>query len=287
MKAIIIGGLGRSGTSLIYKWIAANPNAVSFGNAESKFFSEPYGLADLYRGFVSDYTYARGLVAANEFRVLTTKHLVDSAFTGQDSIIKNLDDAGQTAYYEVVERFVSQLTVDGVPTYLSDVDFRLRVMAFLRELIQLFGGRDPSSVCFVEKTPHNALCYWIYQKLFDAASFIWLIRDPRAVVYSTLKQDWGPNTLEGAVEYVRQITRRYVDQRDLETQLEVKLEDLVYNSHETIERVQTYCSFGLYPGVEPADPDIVEDWRNYLFGDELKAVEDALAPEIAALGYGQ
>jgi hypothetical protein len=285
MKAIIIGGLGRSGTSQLYKWVSANPAAISFGNAESKFFTEPYGLVDLYRGLVSDYTYARGLLAPKEFRILMTNHLVDPAFVGQDSIIGVLDARGQSAYFEVVDRFISGVIVRDVTTYLTDEEFCSKGKLFIQELLDIFVDGDTGGRCFVEKTPHNALCPWIFPKLFEDVTFLWMIRDPRAVVYSTLKMPWGPDTLEGAIEYVRQMIKRYLDQRASNSHLEVRLEDLVYRESETVDLIENYCSFKIDPHASPTIPEMIEDWRKYLLGDDLRAVESLLAKEISAIGY--
>lgn len=285
MKAIIIGGLGRSGTSILYSWFAADKDAHSFGKEESKFFSEPYGLTDLYRAFVSDYTYARGLVAAGEFRQLMTKHLVDASFTGQPSIIHGLTPEQKTRYFTEVEQFILGLFIEGVPIYLSENEFIAKLRQFIRALVNLRTGRDPEKLVFVEKTPHNALCSWIFGKIFEPVSLIWLIRDPRAVVYSTLKQDWGPNTLPSATEYVRQVIRRYLSVRDSSDHLEIRLEDLVYRNEQTVERIRSYSSARIFPEIDPVRADVIEDWRRYLHGDDLKFVEQSLSFEISSLGY--
>ncbi len=167
----------------------------------------------------------------------------------------------------------------------TEEEFFRKTRSFLTELLQLFTDVPVEHCVFVEKTPHNPLNSWIFEKLFDPVKCIWIIRDPRAVVYSTKKQEWGPKTLEEACIYTQQIIRRYEKMKGLGDHLEVRLEQLGANPDAEIERMVRYSGLKIDPSIDPVRQDVIDDWKNYLRGDDLKMVEMRLADEIKQLGY--
>lgn len=285
MKGIVLGGFGRSGTSLLRDWFIANPRAVSFRYAESKFFVEPYGLLDLWRALVTDYTYARGLLALSEFRRLTMHQLLDAGFTGQPSLMEGRSTAALAAYHTAFEHFIASCMEGEVPLCLTEEGFFARVQQLLSDVSSALREHD-GAIAFIEKTPHNALNPGFFNRVFDPLYCVWIVRDPRAVAYSTLKQSWGPSTLEGAIAYVRQVVRRYLEVRNQTLHLEVMLEDLVTNPGAVQARIERHCEFAVFPEAHPPEPKIVNDWKTRLVGADLARVTDGLAEELALLGYG-
>jgi hypothetical protein len=286
-KAVVIGGPGRSGTSLLRNWFLANPHAVSFGpNVESKFFVEAYGLIDLYRAFVSDYSYSRAIAAVREFKALMLTHLVDSTFCGQpeiDAFARGDQKGRRESYKNLVTAYIDSLHSSSAPLYLSDVEFFQRTSAFVEELLSTYVKEDQKEWAFIEKTPHNCLNPWIFLRLFKDVRFVWVVRDPRAIVYSTYKMHWGPTSIDASIVYTKALLKRFVEIVESNECLMVKLEEL--DQVGVVEGIQNFCEFGLRPGVEPFNIDVINDWKARIRPDDLIRVEEAMRAEVEYFGY--
>lgn len=282
MKMIVIGGPGRSGTSLLTEWFANNPKAVTFGpKVESKFFVEAYGLIDLYRALVSDYCYSRATTAIAEFRVLMLSHL-PTTYHGQPPITTALLPERKNEYGEAIEKYINRLQPNGTPLFFSHEDFFAETKHFVEKLISLYANTE-YEFCFVEKTPHNCLNSWIFENLIDDVRYVWVVRDPRAIAYSTYKMDWGPTTIPGAIDYTKQILRRFAMQKERPNSITVKVEDL--NDSDCLDQIQRHCEFGLSTSSNTFNPEILDDWRNLATAEQFARLSSDLQPEIEELGY--
>jgi hypothetical protein len=86
---------------------------------------------------------------------------------------------------------------------------------------------------WAETTPMNISYSHRLIKLFPAAKFIVIRRDPRDVIASLLTKDWGPNTPLEGIEWIESRLRADNDALkaiDPNRVLVIKLEDLVTNS---------------------------------------------------------
>lgn len=105
------------------------------------------------------------------------------------------------------------------------------------------------STRIIHKTPALAAYLPEIWRLWPSGRFLHMIRDPRDVIASYLAQDWGPtNTTEGIEWYCERVGLAIAHGRGDERYLEVKMEDLVENPGDVLDRVQLWA--GLAPETE-------------------------------------
>jgi len=278
-RCIVIGGYGRSGTTIIRDILATHPRVVSFGTVESKFFTEPYGLLDLFRALVSDYTIGRGDTAIKEFRVLMRTQLPDPNYFGQASILEPLG-GNWPAYRDLIDDFTNSLRENTLAKYMAESDFFEVTERFVQGLLSLIVSRSKEADTFVEKTPHNAHNPWIFERLFAQRRYLWIVRDPRAVVYSLSKQEWSSHRLDVCCTWAKQVIRRFYDTYKTVPNLCLSIEQIASDTMRAFDMISTHCDIDISSGVQIFDPAKVFDWRCHLAGEDLKQVESSLSEEI-------
>ncbi len=143
-----------------------------------------------------------------------------------------------------------------------------------------------------EKTPHNLSHLRFIRELFADAPFIHILRDPRAVARSLMKQPWAPDTANDCSRFVRGIYDAWFDYRARNElpagyYLEVRLETL------TAQPTQTLAAIAQFLGLENDFETLPEiraeheaDWRQGLSANDISTIESSLTPYAQRLGYG-
>ena len=263
-KAVILGGIGRSGTSIVRDMVYTNENTVSFGNIEAKFFGESYGLIDLYHAVVTDYRIDKAVVAVDQFETVMLKHMTDENFYGQPSILTAFGSRAPL-YEGVIRQFTGALRAGKFVPALSEQAFWGHVSGFVEELLGLV--RDHSDAVFVEKTPHNVFNPWIFDKIFSDVKYVWVIREPVSIAKSLLKMDWGQQEAQTACQWVTIAYERFFETFNGVPALVIKYENLIADPDLAINSLEESVGFELpgaggliepqYRGAPSRDPDPV------------------------------
>lgn len=99
----------------------------------------------------------------------------------------------------------------GLHKVLSDEEFDKAVRQFCEAVLIRIGGKKRKPfVC--EKTPENMLTWQHIVRLYPKAAIIHVVRDPRAVVASTIAaRDWAAEWAQVSVEQICDRWMRYID----------------------------------------------------------------------------
>ena len=175
--------------------------------------------------------------------------------------------------------------------YFPNRQIIIRQAADFVEALFMEAAQRENRSTWCEKTPQNLHHIDFLHELFPNSVFIHIKRDPRGVVYSFVRQKWAPNDLAAACNYLQGIYNRwYKIRQNIESiglsYLEIKLEDLATQPHDTLTEVQEFCQ--LEPmSLDPDSYDIkkVNYWRFAMSRDELSMVNERLADDILAMDY--
>lgn len=176
-------------------------------------------------------------------------------------------------------------------------------------LLRLFGERASASVVG-EKTPTHLLHMSTLASFFPKASFIHMVRDPRAVVASWRNVPWSTGTLQGDAEVWRHYA--WIGHREAKKGrlplLEVRYEDLVADPAPVLERVcrfldvsfdarmlahatgrHEYLNVSREPwksgSVRPIDPTLAARWEKDLTPEDVRTIEAVAGSVMQSYRY--
>ncbi|MFT4536176.1 MAG: hypothetical protein ACI9P5_003552, partial [Saprospiraceae bacterium] len=115
--------------------------------------------------------------------------------------------------------------------------------SFLDSCFQSFLDKKKGRV-FVEDNTWSLLHADDLLKLVPKGKIIHVIRDPRDVVSSLMKQRWTPSDLDQVVNWYKAVMSTWKNQRSklMDGQfMEIKLEDIISNTEEVIQNVCTFA----------------------------------------------
>lgn len=150
-----------------------------------------------------------------------------------------------------------------------------------------------------------------YQEVWPNAVFVHIIKDPRDNIAGLLKMGWGPTDIEkGAQQWVtaimrsrRQMVENYIFLK------EIRFEDLVLETEKTLKNLMDYLGEEFDPNMlrheemphtfldnryghpsgdqvdKPVDASYIGRYKAKLTDNEVKRIEDMTEPYFEALGY--
>jgi hypothetical protein len=226
MQAIFVGGTGRSGTTVIGKFLGQHPTVVATLPKEVRFITDPGGLIELVE--------EPEPASLERFLALLRGRWWSRA--GPDGGARGL------------HRGIDIETLEAAATRFEQAfsgDPRGAAEQLIRDLIDPLGrGGD----AWVETTPDNVTAASSLRKLIPSMKLIWIRRDGRDTVASVLSQPWGPSTVAEAIQWWKQRN----DLAEAET-AQVPAEQLLALSLEALVRDQrddTYHRLLAFVGVE-------------------------------------
>ncbi|TXS05054.1 sulfotransferase [Streptomyces sp. col6] len=324
-KKIFVGGLGRSGTTIMAQLLGQHNDIFGLG-WETRFIVDIDGLGELVDGLSVNWA---GPVTGGEkvrrFRRMMTRDLVErdvAPYEGYSmydyfdpehydttvrTFLDGLVDAEWPAFSIQSRRSLSIVTQqDGedvtievrtgersriLPQYLE----REKAAQYAGEFVdRLFGGagRAQGKQHWCEKTPHNILSP--YPKLLFPDSYIvHMIRDPRDVVASigSGKHNWGGPDARMATKWAEGFYKKWLDIADQyrgdERYIEIFFEDFIDDPAKTL----TYLCGRL--GVEPEaamwDADLskhnIGRHRTELSDEDVRRIERDVVPLASRAGF--
>jgi hypothetical protein len=293
MKRIFIGGLGRSGTTILLHAMYCHGDIYAVP-IETKFLVEEDGFDDLIAALTTRFTPTGAATALARFRHLMYRQvtgLVSSKFREQEHLPSDVFQD----YEQALEDFMGGLSDAALyhpdRTVLLDLTRRFIASLFDTETIR------SDKLVWAEKTPSN---YWrleFLRELWPDCYFVHAVRDPRDVFMSLMHRKWLPenvghslNIFATQVQALLEHRRRRVDDPRF---IEVRLEDLVSEPARTLCRLAD--SLALEPFSERAVTDIVRSMERYyagqtalgvtLTGPERRRINELLCEARDEFGY--
>jgi Sulfotransferase family len=322
LNICLIGGTGRSGTTILKEMFAKHPDVASAG--EIRITTDPEGVVDFYtscsQGW-SPYLY--------DAKVKRLRKLLHDA--GRNTLLRRLYmyaiarsglrraprvlvpryaevrlERHCPGYFRFVDELMERLTdyryqgrwtgcefwQDSRLTYkapLERAELADILGTFLRRVIQGIvtanGGKH-----FVEDTPWNILWFDKLLELLPEARLVHIYRDPRDVTASFCQQWWAPAEPRQAAQWCKGIIERWWRVRESlpkDTFCEIALERLIGDTDNTVREL---CDFWRIPYDRALlTTDLGHGhsgrWRRDLTAAEQTEVSAILRDQLEALGY--
>lgn len=271
-RPIFIGGMGRSGTTLLVSLLDSHPDLLVYPG-ELRFFREIRkrlaGTVDA--GLVLEYLRKNfAIYEPGEFEFETYTHAFHSALAGTNGDERSL----------------------------------------LLAIFKAYGiaAGQPGKGVWVEKTPGNERYHNLIRKWFPEARLIVMIRDPRAVFTSIRnngqRRSAGLTVADFSTAWLKRHASRLDAERTLPT-LAIKYEDLVLLPEPTLRRTAAfigvewddsllistlngrpwYGNSSYNTNVTEIHTSSLDVWKEKIAADELAEINQRLARPMTELGY--
>lgn len=321
MKQVFVGGTGRSGTTVVFHVLGSHPH-ITAGPDELRIHADPGGLLDVLDALSTDWSPKTADIALHRFyhllMITAQTKLTDKlkrriaiklGFSPPSYVrVRNATEFGEAYYFARVEKLMKELsyaTSDGfwfgtIPylykSFMYETHYRERaeVAAILAEFLNdLYKNiAKDHDTHWVESSPDCILFAHKLLELFPEAKFIHMIRDPRDIISSYYKQDWGGGDYSIIAKRIVDIYARWntIRQQIPDTSyLELKLEAITANPVDEFEKI---ASFLQLDNPQKFDLSIIrpesanrDRWKNDIPSDELTNILEILQPTIEQLGY--
>lgn len=320
---IFVGGLGRSGTTLLAETIGRHPDVYAM-EWETRFIVDNDGLGELVEALSTNWAGpTTGGEKLQAFRELMTVHLVEAGTHPYEGYCI-YDYFDRELYDRSVGEFLTKLVRTEWPAWglskgrrfslcsktgLQEVEVTLamappnRVLPyyFPRDEIAglaagfvdaLFGGQAERTgkVHWCEKTPHNILSPHP-RRLFPDCKMIHILRDPRDVAASMISgHAWGPQLLADALAWVVEFYRSWLGlRRDYQNDPnyhEIQFERLVAEPEKELSRLCRFLGLTYHPAMNRVDESAANIGRHRkVFDDEgCRLFHSEVAPLARAAG---
>ncbi len=302
MKPIFIGGTGRSGTSILKKLLLHHPQIVGIVEGELRVLVDPGGALDLIDALTRDWTPQKGDDAIQAFLNLMADAGAKNTALGvafRKFLLRlgasprrygGLDLASQfgRSFYEArLHQLIGELTYHVAPgRWVGSPSYRLRSKIYETDPLpfpsaaglirtffdDLYGhlarrqGKDATH--WLDDTPYNLLRADRLLAVFPDMTLIHIHRDPRDVLASYVRQDWGGDDLIAAARRLGNIFSTWARIREElppSSYLEVAFEDLARSPQEQLARMIAFINLPDYCFREDElaliDPDLAHIGR--------------------------
>lgn len=319
----LIGGTGRSGTSILKKVFATHPHVLALPVVELRLLNDPDGLVDFYTSFKDNWS---PYWADTKIRRLEKLLRTLGGATGVEKILlgvgRRLLRLGAFArnpnpyhsiqlrrfcprYDKIVDQFIESLvdfryqgTWNGSP-FLAlsnirsgqwDADVLAEsIRVFFDQLLQGIPGQEKASH-YIDDDPFNILFFKVTSALFPDAKLVHMYRDPRDVVVSFMQQCWAPSELTQAIAWYRNIMATWQKTAPLlekDTYLCVSLEKLADAPEEYLHEICSFWKLPWHPSLRtiPFNGANSGRWRTELSKKQQHELTDSLQAELAYWGY--
>lgn len=327
MKPVFIGGTGRSGTSILKKLLLHHPQIVGIVEGELRVLVDPGGALDLIEALTRDWTPQKGDYAIQAFQSMMADAGAKSTSLGvafRKFLLRlgasprrygGLDLASQfgRAFYETrLHQLIGELTYHISPgRWVGSPSYRLRskiyetdplpftsaaalIRTFFDDLYEHLARRQGKDAThWLDDTPYNLLRADRLLALFPDMKLIHIHRDPRDVLASYVRQDWGGDDLVATARRLGNIFATWARIREElppSSYLEVAFEDLARSPQEQLTRMIAFIGLPDHRFREDElaliDPDRahIGRWKEDIPPEALARAMAYLAPWVEAYG---
>jgi hypothetical protein len=280
---IFIAGTGRSGTTILHQILGRHPEAFRIP-FESKFIVEGDGLNALVPRLHENFSINASDLALTRFVEMM-----------EDDRLKFCERIGREFYFPPLRDYIASLTdfsYNDRP-FPKRFECRGQLIALTRRFVATMFGAPTFAAgkkFWVEKTPSNLVAMDLLWDLFPEATIVHIKRDPRAVLFSFLQQDWLPQDLQQTTIFLSHIYWRWMRLKpklDLSSRryVEIKLEDLSRHPQETMENVARVAGINSTFNLQLLKPEVVDRWRAEMPAEQRQYGEQELGRYFGLMGY--
>lgn len=318
----LIGGSGRSGTTILKEAFANHPQVVTAG--EIRITTDPEGIVDFYNSCSdgwSPYFYdvkVRRLQKLLKDAGKSTFLRKVYAHVVSRSQLRNLPFIPISRYAEVnLEKhcaryfqFVDELLKELVDfryhgrwtgcEFLQDAQLFYKLPVAKIRLAEILGAflrkvfgeiiETHAAGYFVEDTPWNILWFDKLRELLPEAKLVHIYRDPRDVVASYTKQWWAPSDAVQAAYWYKGIIEQWWSVRahlPSDSFKEIALEQFVDNAENIITDLCSFWDIPHHPSLMATDlsHSHAGRWKRELTAREQQEVSAILEEPLKLMGY--
>ncbi len=278
-RPIFVGGTGRSGTTILAKWLGRSSRVATARLPEIRFLTDPAALLDLT---ASASTTPTDAAAAAFIANLRGPYFEN----GGPWTVGNL----------ALSRAVSAEELAAAIAAFEDLwptDRRAAGEALVRGVMDRVAARK-NRPAWIDSTPNNAADAYRIHRLLPTAKFLHVVRDGRDVAASVATQRWGPHDFHEALEWwfdrVR-FAHRGIKDLPAGFGLTLHLEDFARDARqESFDAVLRFLDLPAEPGLRTffkkevsADTGNVGRWRTGLSESDQATAERRYAAMVDAL----
>ena len=144
---------------------------------------------------------------------------------------------------------------------------------------------------FVEDNTWTCLFAKALLDLLPDSFLIYMVRDPRDVVASMLKQRWTPNTLDNVITYYCDLMNTWLSQRasiSKSSYIELRLEDLVLDAGAVLSTLSTTIDISVSDEMRSFDLSLgnVGRYKVEFDAGQINHLNTRLAPYLSEFQYG-
>lgn len=301
---LFIGGSGRSGTNITRKIFANNQNVASIP-FEYRFIIDPDGLIDFYQSMLCCWSPYMA-----DVKIKRLKHFLENLGARSTKKTKYIDwELGQWLpnYQKNIDTLIRELKSfeysgfwPGASVasstyniyfaeYRSDEVLAGILGSFIKNNLDEFMTLNDKKF-FVEDNTWNILFAKELNALMPDSKLLHMVRDPRDVICSFMKQRWCPNDFSQALAMYKSIMTKWfrIEESLPENYYKIiKLEDLIENP---LKNIGDACSFSGIPFDEnmlniTLDKSSSGRWKKELKSDNIRAIELELEEVFYRLNY--
>lgn len=320
----LIGGTGRSGTTILHRIFSKHPKVNEFF-PEWRFMIDPDGLIDFYNAFNDNWSPVHFDVRIKRLKKLLLDVRNTSFFrrgylyfvrsTGIQELLpfkidyryagRNVENYCQD-YLEMVDELIDELTLFKYRgSWIGQGIFDKKEISFggpfsKKKLAKIMGGfyRD-IIICvltsqdvkyYVEDNTWNILWFDKILELLPEAKIVHIYRDPRDVVASYTKQVWAPNNPLESVHFYKKLMDTWWELREEipeKSYFEVSLERLVADTNSTLRDICGFWNIEWHDNLTRTDlsKSNTGRWKIDFNREDQIMVQRELSIYIEKLGY--
>jgi hypothetical protein len=275
-KIVVIGGFGRSGTGAIHQLLRSHYRIYALPNYEFRLLTDPDGLINLKYSLVNNWNVFQTDFAIQRFISLANN--LGDYWSGPYVFSTHSKEMGKS-YFDALNDFLTNLKISkykglwaGKSNFINKIIMKLtnHNKYFINKYIYYCPNVTSSEFCAFSNKYINAMHADVLNrnendiillnepnatqnilevsKLTKSKHFIIVYRDPRDAFASFITKDWSPHNIEEATNFLKLVYERWFIQKELIDKkylLEIKLEDLVNNTSDTIKSIENFLQINI------------------------------------------
>lgn len=320
---MFIGGVGRSGTSVVREVLSTNDEVIAFP-FEYRFIIDPDGIIDFINSNNnnwSPYNYEKKILRLNCFlKRIGKRNLLDHSFGKVLRLVRitrNNISANPYHGWELSKYFPNYFYhVDELIANLIDFNYKgfwvgtesykyknkviysnhrnreelINICSqFLNNLFSDLFFKENKNI-LVEDNTWNLLFIDTLSELFKSSKFIHIYRDPRDIISSYTKQRWMPNDVKKSAVICRDLYNSIFEKTSSFSDkefLSISLEDLIYNKNEKLKIIANFIGIEVSEKMKNFNlhAKSIDRYKKDISSEKIVLIEPIIRKTVEKLGY--
>jgi hypothetical protein len=320
LKPVLIGGTGRSGTTILRHVLTTHPQITAMP-VEIRVITDPDGAIDLMNALSLYWSPWVADIAVQRFRTLMYQSMNTNTFlkmVAAFSRILNISSPrywsarlgatiGVEKYKHIVDEFIAGIVSDysygkwvGTPSFIvkpkiwetgpykrEEIASKL---SLLFDKLYLATAKTDEVTHWLDDTPYNLVHVKELLCIFPQMRFLHIYRDFRDVVASHKTKRWGGDSVETISRRLNAVLGRWIEIKSSipdECYMEISLEDFVCNPKITLEHICTFLNISYDTSMEkiPLNKAHSGRYAKDLSPDEIDKISSILEEVGQHYGY--